>query len=216
VGANPFVIAIANVPDRPPLSVFQTGPVRARPGIPLRFDASASKDPDSPIASYAWSFGDGQSQSLTTPQATHAFQNPGTYAVSVKETDLQGCSTTPFTFPFAGGSTLCEGNAGAQVSKQLTVAYPGVSAKCPKSAKPKGCAFKLQAIAAKPKRGKAPKPQSTLAKARVRAGHTAIVSLKPTKAFSAKLAAAKKVMVEETVIIGRSTKTRFVELRIVR
>jgi YVTN family beta-propeller protein len=143
VGTKPFAIAIG--PDQPPRAAF-TAP-GGRPEVPLTFDASASKDPDSQIRS----FGDGQSQTFSSPTATHVFANPGTYSVSLKETDAEGCSTLRelvFTGQMAMG---CTGNAGAEVSKQVTVAYPGVSVKCPKSAKPKGCAFKLQAIAAKPK-----------------------------------------------------------------
>lgn len=43
-------------------------------------------------------------------------------------------------------------------------------------------AFKLQVVAKKPKKGKKAKPESAVAKAKVKAGRSAILSLKPTKA----------------------------------
>jgi YVTN family beta-propeller protein len=90
-GEGPRVLAVA--PNQPPVAAFSSSVSRIRPAIPLALDASASKDPDGQIASYAWSFGDGQSQSLETPSATHIFANPGTYTVALKETDAEGCST---------------------------------------------------------------------------------------------------------------------------
>src|SRR5262249_17373800 len=68
VGNGP--VGIATTPDHPPVAGFAAA-TRARPGVPLTLDASSSKDPDSSIASYAWSFGDGQSQSLTSAKTTH-------------------------------------------------------------------------------------------------------------------------------------------------
>jgi hypothetical protein len=96
------------------------------------------------------------------------------------------------------------------------VAYPGVKVSCPKKAKPAGCRFALQAIAKKPKKGKRAKPQSAVAKVHVKAGRSALVSLKPTKAFAAKLAAAKSVLVKETITVASSKKTRIAKLKIVQ
>jgi len=78
----------------------------------------------------------------------------------------KGARPPPSSSLFAGPNTLCDGNAKARASRQLTVAYPGVKVRCPKSAKPNGCSFKLQAIAAKPKRGKAPNFQGALSRPR--------------------------------------------------
>lgn len=66
------------------------------PGIPgtLRFDASASSDPDGAIALYAWDFGDGASASSTTPVVLHAFPGPGSYTVTLTVTDDDGASST--------------------------------------------------------------------------------------------------------------------------
>jgi len=65
----------------------------ACPGVPVRFDASASSDPDGNISSVNWSFGDGGSGEGMTPE--HTFDKPGTYEVEMKVTDNSGasCST---------------------------------------------------------------------------------------------------------------------------
>lgn len=43
-----------------------------------------------------------------------------------------------------------------------------------------------------------------------------MVSLKPKRQFSSKLAAAKKILVEETVIIDGSKQTHFRKLKVVQ
>jgi len=50
----------------------------------------------------------------------------------------------------------------------------------------------------------------------VKAGRSAIVSLKPTKAFATKLAAAKHVLVEEMVSADGSARTGVARLKIVQ
>jgi YVTN family beta-propeller protein len=220
VGAAPRGLAIA--PDQPPVAAFS--PSLARPGVAAILDASASKDPDSPIASYAWSFGDGQSATLNSPKASHSFASPGTYTVSLKETDAENCSTAReevFTGQTASG---CAGGGAAQVAKTITVAYPGVSASCPKSAGRAGCKFAVQAVAKAPSRKpcgghcKQPKAkaQSAVAKAKVRAGHSAIVSIVPKAVFNSQLAQAQSILFKETVLAKGKSKTRYVKLRVVQ
>jgi YVTN family beta-propeller protein len=206
-----FPVGIAITPDQPPTASFRT--TRARPGVPVALDASASKDPDGSIAAFSWSYGDGQSASLSAPTTTHTYAKPGTYNPTLTATDNEGCSASPI---FTGQTASCAGSSLATSTATIKVAYPGVKVRCPKSAKPKGCSFKLQAIASKPKKGKKARPQSAVSKAKVKAGHAAIVSLKPTKAFAAKLATAKTVLVTETVSAGGSTRTKVAKLKIVQ
>ncbi len=92
------------------------------------------------------------------------------------------------------------------------MAYPGVRVKCPRRAKHRGCKFKLQAVSKK-RKGKA---ESAVASTKLKAGRSAIVSLKPKKAFRTKLAGAGKVLVKETVTINGTKQTRFSKLKIVQ
>ncbi|WP_426561543.1 PKD domain-containing protein [Angustibacter sp. McL0619] len=57
------------------------------------FDASSSADPDGSIASYAWSFGDGDSSDLPAP--AHSYLAAGSYDVALTVTDAQGAVSAP-------------------------------------------------------------------------------------------------------------------------
>ncbi len=209
VGREPFAIAIA--PDQPPTASF--GAPRARPGVPVALDASASSDPDGTIASYAWSFGDLQAATLGAPSATHVYRSPGTYAVSLTLTDNEGCSTARV---FTGQTVSCDGSALASATMPVTVSYPGVRLRCPRRARSRGCLFKLQAIARGPRRGHRAKAASALARARLRPGRATVVSLVPKKAFSRRLAVAKTVLVKEVARVGSSQRTLYRRLKIVQ
>jgi YVTN family beta-propeller protein len=196
VGEGPLGIAIGpNLPSgSSPVAAFSAP--RARPKVPVAFDASASHDPDGPISTYAWDFGDHLSASTSGPGASHTYAAPGTYQVGLRLTDGQG--------------------ALASTTRSIAVAYPGVRVKCPKRARPRGCKYKLQVIAKRPKKGKKPKAQSAVAKAKLKAGRAKVVSLVPKAAFNLKLAAAAKVLVKERVTVKGSTRTRYAKRKIVQ
>jgi hypothetical protein len=198
---------VAIVPDQPPAASFSY-PI-SRPGVPVAFNALASTDPDGSIASYDWAFGDGAKALNGGPKPSHAYPKPGTYKATLTLTDNEGCSTS---LVFTGQTAHCNGSASATQTQTVRVAYPGVRLKCPKSAGPTGCRFKLTAVT-KTKKGKA---ASAVAKAKAKAGKSAIVSLKPKKKFRSKLASAKKILVKETVTISGSKRTRFRKLRVVQ
>lgn len=61
-------------------------------GLTSEFDASASVDPDGPIAAYEWNFPDGTTAS--GPQVSHAFAAAGTYSVTLTVRDAQGLTNT--------------------------------------------------------------------------------------------------------------------------
>lgn len=76
----------------PPQAAFSFSPATAIFPADIAFDASASKDPDGTIASYAWSFGDGGTGTGRT--VTHNFKTYGTFTVSLTVTDNQGATGT--------------------------------------------------------------------------------------------------------------------------
>jgi choice-of-anchor B domain-containing protein len=65
-------------------------------GAAVQFDASGSTDPEGPITSYAWDFGDGNTGDGPTPM--HGYADEGDYVVVVCVTDASGdescCGTT--------------------------------------------------------------------------------------------------------------------------
>jgi YVTN family beta-propeller protein len=198
---------IAITPDQPPLASFSvaTGSV-IRPQVPIALDASLSSDPDGAIGAYQWSFGDGTT-APSSVRVEHAYRAPGTYTATLTVSDDEGCSAALL---FTGQTAFCNGAASASQSQALVVAYPGVRVRCPKSAKPKGCKFKLQAFSKK----HAGKPETAVAKAK--AGKAAIVALKPTKRFMSKLAGAKTVLVKETTVALGQTRSGYRRLKIVQ
>ncbi len=176
-------------------------PARARPGVAAAFDAAGSKD----------SVGDGGSARTNAAKARHVYRSSGIYRVALTVTDDEGCSTVPI---FVGRNLSCEGSALAETTKVVRVANPGVRVGCPKSARPRVCKYALVAVAKRP-HGRL-KAQSAISRVKVRAGRSAIVSLRPKHAFAGKLAAAKRVLVAETRRIGSDRTTHLRRLKIVR
>lgn len=170
-------------------------PKVARLGAPVPFDASASVDPDGALTGFLWFFGDGRRATFPTATASHAFTRVGTYKASLTVADNEGCSTTPL--PSAPVLPCYASSLAAQV-QTLKVVYPGVRVKCPPSAKPKGCKVTLQGFTKK----HAGKAETAVAKAKVKAGKSAIVPFKPKGKFIAKLGKAKVILVKQTLQVG--------------
>ncbi len=67
-----------------PVAVLTADSSQVREGETVAFDASGSRDPDGPIARYAFNFGDGSpAQESTTGKVSHQFAKAGTYTVVV-------------------------------------------------------------------------------------------------------------------------------------
>lgn len=80
--------------DNQPTAEFSISPQQPETGSELTFDASAASTPDGEIASYAWAFGDGTTTEQTQPTATHTYQEPGTYDVTLTVTNSDGNQAT--------------------------------------------------------------------------------------------------------------------------
>lgn len=74
--------------------IASVGYVIDEPGHAL-FDASSSYDPDGSIVSYHWNWGDGTSQTTTTPYAEHWY-SAGNWSVTVTVTDNEGLSSSTY------------------------------------------------------------------------------------------------------------------------
>jgi hypothetical protein len=70
----------------------------------LSFDGSGSSDPDGPIGSYTWDFGDGATGSGA--KVDHSFAKPGNYSVKLTVTDnLHPSVTSTAIVPVTVGGT---------------------------------------------------------------------------------------------------------------
>jgi PKD repeat protein len=61
-------------------------------GATASFDGTGSSDPDGPIVSYSWDYGDGNTDTGATP--SHTYGSPGTYNVALTVTDTSGATAT--------------------------------------------------------------------------------------------------------------------------
>ena len=127
-------------PNQGPVASFFTTPGSA--GSATAFDGSSSSDRDGTVARFDWNFGDGSTASNGGPRPTHIYANPGTYNVTLKVTDDEGCSTAQ---TYTGQTVSCNGTAAATVLHQVTIA----------KAKPSPPNTKITKAKIKKKKGKA-------------------------------------------------------------
>ncbi len=73
--------------SQPPVARFTRTPASGAPPLAVQFDAPTSSD-EVGITSYAWSFGDGATDTGPTPQ--HTYTTAGTYTVTLTVTDTDG------------------------------------------------------------------------------------------------------------------------------
>lgn len=78
-----------------------TGVVEVPVNSEIHFDGGSSEDPDGTINSYAWDFGDGNSDSGKTTEKSYS--SAGTYTVSLTVSDNHGATdTTEITVQVVG------------------------------------------------------------------------------------------------------------------
>ena len=106
--------SIAITPNQAPEAKFDA--VAAPATRISRFEGGSSLDADGTVTHWSWEFGDGTNAVGQT--ASHTYQQPGTYTVTLEITDNEGCGTTP---SYTGQFASCVGNPFAVVSKAVVV-----------------------------------------------------------------------------------------------
>jgi hypothetical protein len=218
---------LALVPVQTPVASFNANP--DVPGAPTSFDGGSSHDFDGTITSYDWEFGDGQHAFSAPATLTHTYAAPGTYQATLTVDNGEHCSG----FVFTGQTASCAGPSQASMTEKVTVpavasggsgratAAPGVRVHCPKNAGSSGCRYALQIVSAPPKRlkgGKSVKPvaESAVAKAKLKAGRSALLTLHPKKKFAAAIAKRAKAVVKRTATVRGKTHTDYPRLKLIR
>ncbi|HUR83747.1 MAG TPA: PKD domain-containing protein [Solirubrobacteraceae bacterium] len=86
-----------------PQASFAVTTPAPKSGRPVTFDASASTDREGGIGGgivqYQWNFGDGTTESTTTPTVSHTYSTVGNVAVSLVVVDRQGAASPPAVVP---------------------------------------------------------------------------------------------------------------------
>lgn len=77
-------------PNLRPTAAFSSDVTEGSAPLEVRFDASASSDPDGTIVSYEWAFGDGNTGTGRT--TTHTYADAGSYTPRLTVTDERGAS----------------------------------------------------------------------------------------------------------------------------
>jgi len=91
-GASASATAPKTVLNRPPVASFTESATTVYRGEVIRFNASASYDPDGTIINYFWDFGDGIN--ATGMVVDHAYTSLGTYTVTLTVKDNDGATGT--------------------------------------------------------------------------------------------------------------------------
>jgi PKD repeat protein len=113
-------IELAITPDQAPTARFTP----TTSGATVTLDASASSSPVGSIATYAWDFGDGQTQTTTSPTISHTYATSGTFKVTLKVTNTGGTSTD---ITYTGHMTSNNGGPSAVTTQQIAVQTIGVA-----------------------------------------------------------------------------------------
>lgn len=89
-GAEPD--EFTGTPNTPPVASFTVDVEEGDAPLEVRFDGSASADPDGAVVGWAWTFGDGANGSGRT--TTHVYGDVGSYTPALTVTDERGATHT--------------------------------------------------------------------------------------------------------------------------
>lgn len=106
----------------PPTAIFTFLPAAPTVGALVRFDGTASTDPNpgGTVAGYAWGFGDGTAAAGATP--SHAYASAGTYTVTLRVTGSDGQTASASHQLTVAGQPLAA-FAAAQAPTSLAVSF---------------------------------------------------------------------------------------------
>ncbi len=107
--------------NQPPVASFIYSPTNPLVNAWIQFNATGSTDSDGTIASYAWNFGDGTTD--TGSVVWHRFSAAGTYLVTITVTDNDGASSTTSQSVVVGGAA----NAAPTAAFSYLPAVPMIS-----------------------------------------------------------------------------------------
>lgn len=113
-------VALAIVPDQPPLATFAATSVTG-PGQTVAFDASGTTDADGSVTRFDWDFGDGTVLTDGGPKPAHVYARGGTFRATLTATDDEGCGATRV---FTGQTASCNGGTQAVAARDVPVPVP--------------------------------------------------------------------------------------------
>lgn len=115
----PVLFPIAITPDQAPTASFTVK--HAHAGASANFDASNSSSPVGSIAKYIWNFGDGSSETTTSPYISHTYGVSGAYKVKLQVVNTAGTSICRV---FTGQTMSRNGGSSAKKSKKIRISAP--------------------------------------------------------------------------------------------
>ncbi len=108
----------------PPVASFTFIPTYPIVGEVVTFNGSSSRDLDGQIVSYFWNFGDGNTETTTSPTIQHTYSSLGTYTVTLTVTNNDGLTnTTSKQITVSAGESVPDG-VEDNLEQLITKYYP--------------------------------------------------------------------------------------------
>lgn len=87
-------ITVSEPENEPPKAVFNVSASSPRAGDSVRFDGSASTDPDGAIEQYRWDLNGDGTDDTTGRRIEHTYEEPGEYTVTLTVVDADGATSS--------------------------------------------------------------------------------------------------------------------------
>jgi glucose/arabinose dehydrogenase/PKD repeat protein len=95
---------IAFTSDGRPIAEMTASPITGPTPLTVHFDGSASADPEGQSLLYHWDFGDGASDTTSSPLTSHTYTTAGDRTASLVVEDTDGFTSAPFTLRVVPGN----------------------------------------------------------------------------------------------------------------